>query len=200
VKKSFKILILIVTLGLPVGIYLFLQAFGENKYELPVFPETAIENSNCGHVARPYIIRSLTCEGAEVVELGEHHYLFHFPDFGMGIQPKEINEIRRVLEETTELSLRLITFTDSTQMKAWEDVSRQVNEKYWIVTSACEGGIEQMKDCQLLFALVDLPGGETKSKVALVDSKGRVRGHYSASDRKETDRLILELNVLAQEK
>ncbi len=199
-KKSFKILILIVTLGLPVGIYLFLQAFGENKYELPVFPETAIEDSDCGDMVTPYVIKRLVCDGEEVVELGEYHYLFHFPDSEMRIQPEEINEMRRVLEETSELSLRLITFADTTQMAAWEGVSSQVSEKYWIVTSACERGIEQMKDCQLLFVLADLPGSRTKSKVALVDSNGRVRGHYSASDRKETDRLILELNVLAQER
>ncbi len=201
-SKSLKIIILLVTLGLPVAIYLFLQGFGENMYALPVYPEQVVDYSNCGHVSMDYSIRSLTCDGKEVMVLGDNqNYLFHFPDPVKVDIASEMNEMRRLVEETIGVDYRLVTFSSEAQMESWDRLaSAQANTRYWVASAGCADKTDEMMNCQLLLGLVDLKAGDSDSRAVLVDRMGRVRGFYASADKGEIDRLLVELDVLMQEK
>jgi protein SCO1/2 len=198
--KPVKVLILIITLGLPVCIYLFLQGFGENIYALPVFPEEAVPEGLCKEVGPGYTVKKLVCGGKDAVVMGDdQNYIFHFPDTSE--TGSEMNEIRRLVEETKDVSYRLITFAGEVQLEQWDKVAvSQANDRYWVATSACAGDVEELKACQLLLGLAEVKPGYSSSRMVLVDGKGQIRGFYTPDERKEIDRLLVELDILMQEK
>lgn len=201
-NKTIKTIILVLTLGLPVAIYLFLQGFGENQYALPVFPEGPVTVEGCVAIEESYVVKKLTCGDLEVVVLGDGiDYLFHFPATSGEALSREMNEMRRAVEQTTEASFKLLTFTGEAQFDAWNELAEaQAGDKYWAVSMACGGDFGTMKNCQLLLPLAELKFPDTQSRLVLVDSRGRVRGFYVPSDREEIDRLMVELEILKQEK
>lgn len=200
--KPIKVLILIVTLGLPVCIYLFLQGFGENIYALPVFPEEAVSDGQCGNVPQGYTVESLVCGGKDAVLLGDdQNYLFHFPGTFGSAMVNEMNEIRRLVEETKDVNYRLITFVGDAQFEQWDKLAvSQAGETYWVATSACAGDVEELMACQLLLGLAEVKASYSDSRMVLVDRGGRIRGFYTPDERKEIDRLLVELDILIQEK
>jgi len=201
-SKLLKGIILIVTLGLPVSIYLFLQTFGENMYALPVYPETAYASADCGTVAVDYTVGKLTCDSTDVVVLGDQQtYLFHFPDPSKTDIAGEMNEMRRLVEETKSLDYRLITVSNDEQVDKWDKLAAsQAETRYWVVTSACADGLDQLMNCQLLLSQFTHETEGSKSRMVLVDKVGRVRGFYASAEKGEMDRLLVELDVLMQEK
>ena len=50
----------------------------------------------------------------------------------------------------------------------------------------------ELKYCSMAMTPLD-------NRVVLVDAAGRIRGYYNILERKETDRLILELRILKTE-
>lgn len=200
--KPVKVLILIVTLGLPVCIYLFLQGFGENVYALPVFPQQVVSTVGCNDVGPGYSVDRLVCGGSDAVVLGDdEHYLFHFPDSSTGGLSNEMNEIRRLVEETKGISYKLVTFAWPEQVGQWDKLAdSQAKERYWVVTSACSEDFDQLKACQLLIGLTEVKAGYSNSRMVLVDRVGRIRGFYTPDERKEIDRMLVELDILMQEK
>lgn len=201
-SKLTKGIILIVTLGLPVSIYLFLQAFGENMYALPLYPETSYTSADCGTITVDYTVSKLTCDSTDVVVLGDQQtYLFHFPDPSKTDIAGEMNEMRRLVEETKPLDYRLITMSNEEQVDKWDKLAAsQAETRYWVVTSACAGSMEQLMNCQLLLSQATLDTVGSESRMVLVDKVGRIRGFYASAEKGEMDRLLVELDVLMQEK
>jgi protein SCO1 len=201
-SKLLKGIILIVTLGLPVTIYLFLQTFGENMYALPVYPETSYLSADCGTLTVDYAVSKLTCDSTDVVVLGDQQtYLFHFPDPFKTDIAGEMNEMRRLVEETKPLDYRLVTMSNEEQVDKWDKLAAsQAETRYWVVTSACADGLEQVMNCQLLLSQYPFETVGSKSRMVLVDRVGRIRGFYASAEKGEIDRLLVELDVLMQEK
>lgn len=129
----------------------------------------------------------------------DENYLFHFPGTSGG--GSEMNEIRRLVEETKDINYRLITFVGDTQFERWDKLAvSQAGERYWVATSACAGDVEDLKACQLLLGLAEVKASYSDSRMVLVDKGGRIRGLYTPDERKEIDRLLVELDILMQEK
>lgn len=199
-RNSVKLVLLGVILVFPIVIYLFLQAFGENKYELSVFPEEPVEISGCGKFDSAYRVDSLGCElpdgSKKTITLTDANYLLHFPSSDKGIQNNEGNELRRFLQKTASHSFRLITFAAEADSTFWNRTAASGTPGNWLVFTKCADRLEEIKKCRLLLPLADIKRSVSESRMVLVDSKGRIRGFYVPSDKEDIDRLIIEIEIL----
>lgn len=190
--------LLSIILILPVLIYLFLRTFGENHYNLPKYPEAAVEIPGCGVYEPSYQVTQLPCGPAGELALNEGTHLLHFPAKDQEIRTKESNEIRRFLQKTSRYSFRLVTFAAKSDSAYWHDlaVSSKEGQLEWTVISRCEEVVEQIQHCTLLTSLADVKFGAPAGRLVLLDKQGSVRGYYVPSDKEETDRLVIELDIL----
>ena len=63
-KSWSKPLLLMLLLGMPVALYLFLQNFGENEYQIPILFEDGIESPlpNCPNGKEPHLVKNFFTE------------------------------------------------------------------------------------------------------------------------------------------
>lgn len=199
-KKGTKLLLLSVMLIFPILIYLFLQAFGENKYDLPVFPEGAVEVGDCGRFNPGYRVDTLRCPtvgGALfLLSLADANYLLHFPDPDEKIQNQEANELRRFLQKSGAVSFKMITFASAADSGFWDNQAGFSNDIEWLVTTRCTEGLREMMDCQLLLPIAEIKVKASSSRLVLVDQEGKLRGFYVPSDKEDVDRLTVEMEIL----
>ena len=200
-KKGLKVVFLSIILILPVLIYLFLRTFGENQYNLPRYPEAAVEIPGCGVYETFYRVTQLPCGPANELVLNESTRLLHFPAQDQEIRTKESNEIRRFLQKTNRYRFRLITFAAKSDSAYWHNlaVSSQDGEPEWEVISRCEEAVEEIQRCTLLTSLADTKFGAPAGRLVLLDKQGSIRGYYVPSDKEEIDRLIIELDILKRQ-
>ncbi len=199
-KKSTKLLLLSLMLIFPVLIYLFLQAFGENRYDLPVFPEEPVEIDGCGEFYPGYRIDTLRCGTVNVSErmlpLKGANSLLHFPESDKKTQNQEANELRRFLQKADSISFRIVTFAPATDSVFWHNQASVSGEREWLVMTPCADRLREMQDCQLLLPLAEIKASASASRLVLVDREGKLRGFYVPSDKEDVDRLTVEVAIL----
>ena len=197
-KKGLKVVLLSIILILPVLIYLFLRTFGENRYDLPVYPQAAVEITGCGVFEPSYRVTQLPCDHADPITLTGHDYLLHFPATDRENRTKEGNEIRRFLQKTSQYSFTLVTFAAKPDSTYWHNLKGLAKDggPEWTVSSRCEDVVDQIQRCTLLSSLADVKSGAPAGRLVLLDKEGSIRGYYVPSDKEEIDRLIIELDIL----
>jgi len=192
-----KRIILLMTLAIPVAVFLFLKIFGENKYEIPVYFEQGIEG--CSDLSQPHTVNM------DLLRVSPKNYCV------IGLMDSLIDEDNRAF--VTELiriqdafygraEPQFILLTDSDSQETQStlmDLFKEngLNPAYTTFVKLNTSEMQDFIECGLGFGKPD--GGEIED-LALVDEEGKIRGFYARNDREQTDRLILELKILKNDK
>ncbi len=217
-KNIFRIGTLLVILLLPVLIYLFLKAFGENQYAIPVLYEDGVDSS------------LFQCD----FEVGKQHYV---PDFSFinqdggdisgsvlddkitvvdfffttcpSICPIMSDELARVQNSfSASEDIQILSITVDPENDTPEILSAYANEykantAQWQFLTGEKEDIYRTARCGFLLPVEDGDGSAEdfihSDRFVLVDKNKRIRGYYEGTSREEVDRLIMEIQILAQE-
>lgn len=191
-----------VLLGLPVLLYLFLQRFGENKYQVPVFYEQGIDNAvspDCPEHQTTHRINRYNASGTNLAHslLNERITVVGFAQSGCDFESS--SELASICNQfKRESNFRAITMavdTSAVSIKHTELVQQYIiPADVWTLLpyqtdtrNLVQCGFNLKLDCNLSQQLI------------LVDPESRIRGYYLITDANEMDRLAMEINILLQE-
>lgn len=199
-----KTVFLILTLAIPVSIFLFLKFFGTNTFEVPILFVEGIPN--CANSKGLHTIPEFEYIG-ETEKKHSSKELSGFIIFGV------LNG--ESLEENRDKIVELIRIQD-----AFYEIGPpgfllfKKGEKILIpdlIALSSEMGLEHnfsnivfMPEDQLMdylqcgIALID-ENNKDFDNLVLVDPKRQIRGIYYSKDNEQTDKLILELKILKQQ-
>lgn len=196
-----KPLILFFTLAIPVAIFLFLKFFGENTYEVPIFFENGIEG--CVDSPQPFVMdfsqlfeddESDRAKNLTVVALVDT-----LADENLKPLITELIQIQDAFYGKAEPNFVLVSENASpASMNQRLDLCAKagLKEETVIFKQFPPDQLEDFLRCGL-----GLTNGERQNTdLVLVDTFGRVRGFYPRHDAEQTDRLILELKIIVQQK
>lgn len=214
-KNIIKIGVLLVILLLPVLIYLFLKAFGENQYAIPVLYEEGVDSS-------------LTqCD----FEIGKQHYV---PDFSLTnqddgsvtgsildnkitvvdfffttcpsicpIMSDELARVQNAFSSSDDIQILSITVdpdTDTPEVLRAYANEYNANTAQWQFLTGEKEHIYRTARCGFLLPVEDGDGSAEdfihSDRFVLVDKDKRIRGYYEGTSREEVDRLIDRKSVV----
>ncbi|GEM_PF-5599080 len=166
-----KLLLLVLALFVPVVIYLFLQSFGENQYQLSILYQDEVpQYAGCNEVSAPYRLPKEYYEGVEYnailidVRLDDKNASFIN------------NELARVRQYFGNPTFHYKLFG--------ADMQGGTSEGY----NTKNDMMENVR-CTLLYET-------NNSFITLVDKQGRIRSYFDSSKKQEFDRLITEIEIL----
>ncbi len=173
--KRTTIIFLAVILISPVLIVSFLRMYGSNRFDVPVYYQDSL-NVNCESVKLPYKIDKLLTldawgDSLTIVSLPHNH----------AIDQSDKIELLRLCEKLENRVVRWISLT--TENEKTVTCTRQS------VLPPFE--IQSLEECVLLFP-------KDGSNAVLIDGAGRIRGYYNLTQRDETDRLAVEIDILIE--
>ena len=185
-RKSFKILVLTTILLIPAGIYIFLQIFGHNEFDLPIYSENGAEEKKEARIFNfegLYDINGLAVDNKSFAE--EIIILEFVPDLS-GNKDRDYL-IRRVSDIfRNEGSIRII------RVFTFNNYSGSIPEK---ITGKAGNNISPLfTGEERMSQRIESAGGY--NKIFLLDNKRKIRGSYLIEDFEEIDRLILEVKIL----
>ncbi|KAA0990197.1 hypothetical protein [Dyadobacter aurulentus] len=189
--------LLIGTLVIPALIFLFLQLFARNHYDLPYFNPELDENGKVVMQNSDTVFHRLSEKQNTVAGYfftGKWTVVSYLPVDCRDSCKLGFSQLQRIAALGSELQdLHLLTLTsDLGKQKASMPELDMAN---WEIKAAPEDGIAQFFKQEL-----GLKNAVTNSSACvLVDSKGFVRGHYQLTDPKETERLMAEIKILSYE-
>jgi protein SCO1/2 len=192
-RKRFKILILTTILLTPAGIYIFLQTFGNNEFDLPLNSENAEQQT------KSFMFEGLYDINGTKIDLNTYSDEIIVLEFVSAIskhseQDYQIKRISDIFRD--EGSVRIIrvfvndNFTDSITTSVFDQSEGNISVLYT--------GYKEMNKMSESIK----PSGESHEpgkgfdKMHLLDDKHRIRGSYFINDFEEMDRLILEVKIL----
>lgn len=222
-KFSFKkILVLFIVLALPGICYYLLQEKGENRYHsLPIYGEKKL--SGTYHSRRGKEIPDTLYHELEQFEvLDSHNKPFVFvPDSGIAVfgffylgnlpLANAINgsmaKVAERFSKNTLVNLYSITVDpendDSQALTSYSDGLYSNNKRWVFLTAKDQQTVFNIANEGLLLDAISDPADKENiihsSSLALVDSKGRIRGYYNVIQAKELDKLIDEIKLLLTE-
>ncbi|MEQ6121896.1 hypothetical protein [Reichenbachiella sp. MALMAid0571] len=190
-----KWLFLFFILGFPVSIYIFLQGFGENKFEVQVYYETGIDEpiGECSQVSGQFEVPGYqdfdttfdtNTEGIVVYDPGTPN---------CDSCQYKINNLLSLSDKFKEWNdFKIVSLVQGDQTGLYPDSDGNWN----VVTS--KGKLIEFVNCGLNLEIPSISDNRiTKNGVVvLVDRMKRIRGYYNVFDRKESDRLAVELEIL----
>ncbi|UII24798.1 hypothetical protein LVD15_15925 [Fulvivirga maritima] len=167
-NKFVKIAFLIITLAIPVVIFLFLKMFGTNKFDIPVYYQDEGSISACQTAKAPFYLPDSLFVG----DKGQLAFLF---EEGMSDETQLTNQINRLKDSFSGQMPNFVVYANS-PVKL-EGVKTQVMTNSY----------SELLHCGYL--------AEKSNQYVLVDNQKRIRGYYG-TDLDEQDRLIVELKIL----
>jgi len=178
-QKVIKWSFLFLLIALPVSIYVFLQAFGVNKFTIPIYHEDGITDivSGCNqslgqHLVAPFIGNDSTSS----------KNVNRIVIYNIG----EVDEAQALDKSNNLLMLE-------EKLVVWNTVV------YQNLTNKTDELVKFAK-CGLILRNIEVIGDYIKNDtLVLVDAQRRIRGYYGVLDRVEVDRLITEVNILLTE-
>lgn len=194
--------LLIAILALPVGLYLFLQSFGENQYSVPVIYQGGIQNPLEGCPATedaslpdfPY-----TDSEQHVGSFSDHKgrlYVVSFLQSSCDPEDRILNEVARVANsyrDDQRVGAISLLLSDSYPLERW----KTVRDNYGL-----SGDQWNLWRVEAPLSLVrcafnlETENCNAAQQLILLDGQLRVRGIYQALDLEEVDRLITEMEIL----
>jgi protein SCO1/2 len=194
-----KWIFLFFILGLPVCIYLFLKSFGENKFDVPIFYEDGITNpvSSCSDTSSPF----------EVPSLIRYDSAFQIVISGLTILDIGTSSCDSCRQKINNLLSVWDRYKDFKDFKMYSLIEGENSGSYdnpninWSVYNSSTKQLTEMANCVLNLDLIhsDQQRINKNGVVVLVDDKRRIRGYYNVFDRKEADRLAIELEIIRTE-
>jgi protein SCO1/2 len=223
-KKYIKAGILLIVLGVPVFVFIFLKVFGENKFDLPnYFPELdesgelKVVNGDTTFIKVPDF--TLTDQSNEMVEYKKDKITvvsFFFSRCGT-ICPITNKNLLRVAETFKSNDfVQLLSLTVDPVYDRPEVLNKYTNElgsnynnwrfltgdKKLIYDLAIKGMKLPVSDASEYDKnIVDIDQTFIHSdKLLLIDTKGNIRGIYEGTNKSDIERLVVEIKVLLKNK
>ncbi|MBU2915344.1 MULTISPECIES: hypothetical protein [Reichenbachiella] len=192
--KIFKSIALLLLLFLPGAIYLFLQGFGKNKFDIPIYYSTGVDTlTACGQlmVAGQYHVDPIPAISGQLMDKVTLY------DFGVLSDSNFVSQRNNLLTFLTKfkseerLQVASLYTTDSlyTTLEGYSIL------KYVRVDSSI---FKTFVSCQLFVFDGDKASSEALPMV-LVDKERKIRGYFNPNDLEEIDRLNIEVNILLNE-
>jgi len=194
--------ILLITLAIPVFIWLFLKSFGQNQFDLPVYYADQVPTVNeCDSLTSPHTIPQFT-------SMATDGKIFSRDDLTSQIAVSYIlppaceERCEEVLEQLANLQnvfasqsdFQIIVFGGENyspaDLKSLEE-QYLANPKVWKFVSVNSNMLSQLEDCGFLLGATDVVHA-----IILTDEQGRIRGYYEGIDEEDVDRLKGELKIL----
>lgn len=223
-KKYIKTGILLIVLGVPVFVFLFLKFFGENKFDLPhYFPEldasgeVKVVKGDTVFVKAPDF--QLKDKNGEVYSYkkGEISVVSFFFSRCGTICPITNKNLLRVAENFKSDSLvRILSLTvdpifDTPQVLNKYALELGANYENWVFLTGDKKYIYDLaiKGFKLPVSdasdydknIVDIDQTFIHSdKLLLIDKFGHIRGIYEGTNKSEIERLVVEIKVLLKDK
>lgn len=218
--RVIKLLYLVLLLLVPVLIYLFLQAYGTNHYDLDIYYQEGVGSTNlssCNFVVgeQHYVPDfSATNQLNEQVGISTYEGKLKVVDFFFTscptICPVMSTEMTRVQNAyRNEEQVQILSFTvdptyDSVAvLKAYADKYGANPNKWHFLTGEKEAFYSLIR-CGFVLPVEDGDGSPDdfihSPMFVLMDKENRIRGYYNGTQREEVDRLIMEINVLLSQK
>jgi protein SCO1/2 len=201
-QNRFKILIILFTLVIPVAVYVFLRAYGENHYTVPVLYESGIpaDTSECLTLPenQQHLVR-MNFAMRDIIEKpsdGLFYKKLSVIDIDMvsrqqpGDPGYPLNRVADIF--TGNPAVQLIIIRPASNAIPVKQIPS--NDRFIYVYGTGEE-ISGFARCELI--LLDFP--EKNRRFILIDSLGRIRGYYQAGNFDEVDRLILEMKIILSE-
>ena len=196
---NFKWIFLFFILGLPVCIYFFLQAFGDNKFDVPVFYQEGISEpiGNCSGTSGSFIVPNLNkydssfqidIKGLTVLDIGTTT---------CDSCQQKINNLLSLWDKYENLE----NFNIHSILEGKGRGSYASPNIEWKVYNSPTPALMELANCGLNLELIhsDEQKINKNGMVVLVDGQRRIRGYYNIFDQKETDRLVVELEIIRKE-
>lgn len=223
-KKYIKTGILLIVLGVPVFVFLFLKFFGENKFDLPhYFPELdasgevkVVKGDTVFIKAPDFQLKDKNGEVYSYKKGGITIVSFFFSRCGT-ICPITNKNLLRVAENFKSDSLvSILSLTVDPIFDTPEVLNKYANElgadyKRWMFLTGDKKYIYDLaiKGFKLPVSdasdydknIVDIDQTFIHSdKLLLIDKFGHIRGIYEGTNKSEIERLVVEIKVLLKDK
>lgn len=213
-KFNWKTGILLLILAIPVLIYLFLQGFGSNQFDIPVYYEEGVYSSNadCAFSEGQHYIPSFSLINQDHNTITDEALAGHITvvDFFFtscpDICPIMTSELSRVASAfRKEDNFKILSFLvdptyDSPEVLKHYAANYGANEEQWQFVTGDKKAIYSLARCGFILPVQDGDGGKGdfihSEKLVLVDQNKRIRGYYDGTDREDVDRLIIETGIL----
>ncbi len=193
---SYKWIFLFLLLGFPVSIYLFLQGFGENKFTVPVFYAEGIPDSVavCEPTQVPFFVSDFTSSKAGTIPLPKGVVAVDLGTAACDSCQIKVNNLAAVYDKYKSWEpFHMVSLVAGEQGQyyprsygKWQ--IHAVDRVEWLEYGRCGLNIPLKTGQQ--------EPVEKNGTVVLVDENRQIRGYYNVFDRKESDRLIVELEIL----
>jgi protein SCO1/2 len=210
-----SVIIVSVIVGIPLLILAFLNAFGSNRYTLPVyFAEDSVQTAQGEYkISSAHVVPAFTFTSQYGTSFDSHvlnnkiwvaSFIFtRCP----GICPKMTTQLTRVQEAMDkDTSVKIVSFTvdpnydTAAVLKAYAE-SFHADQRWTFLTGEKEKIYELGQKGFYITTKEDTARPLEflhSDKLVLVDKKGWIRGYYNGTDQEEVDKLITEIKVLQE--
>lgn len=203
-RNRYKFLVIMLTLVIPVVVYLFLRGFGENHFTVPVFYEKGVppDSTLCHTNGQPHIVNLQMALADQDIKPFDHPYekklsiidVDENPQNRPGIPGYPINRVADIFAGNPKVQFILIRPAGLTG-----SVKQSPPEDRFLYVNSTREKMSEFAKCELI--LLDFPEhvDSLTRRLVVVDSQGRIRGYYQAGDFDEIDRMILEMKIMLTE-
>lgn len=200
-NQKLKAGILLVTLAIPVFIWLFLKNFGQNQFAVPIYYEAEVPDvSGCDHLDIPHQVRinpdSGSPEDATTSLFGKttvHYLLPEVCDSECQVVLEQLANLQTTFSEND--AFQMVVFAsaihyDNTKLSELQK-RYLANPRHWKFVLLQPTTYENVSRCELL-----IPSVTIDQPLVLTDQNAMIRGYYYGIDPDEIDRLKGELKIL----
>lgn len=195
-RKGFKILVLLIILLIPAGIYIFLQMFGHNEFELPIYSENRTEAEKEAGILNFNGLYDINGLKVDNNSFADEIIVLEFVS-SLSENKKQDYQIKRISDIfRNEKSIRIIrvfvnnNYSDTIPVEVPGHAERNLSLLF-----ASDGDMNKM--IQSVLPSDEVPGSPNGfNKILLLDTEHKIRGSYLIDDFEEIDRLILEVKIL----
>jgi len=204
-KKGIKILVLTILLLTPAAIYIFLQAFGHNEFDLPFYSEEGkLEESSSNSVFNPKIFSFEELRDSNGIKVDQDSFAgdiivldFAFAQTDHKKRDYQIKRISNIFRNEGSVRIvRVFIDSDHSGIKQLITAANQETNVSLLYTDLSE--LNKMIHFEMS-SNESTEEGTGYDKILLLDKQHRIRGDYSADDFEEIDRLILEVKILLKQ-
>ena len=177
---------------LPVIIFLFLKAFGNNRFDIPVLYANGIgdtlTNVSClDRTNSQYYVQ------APFMEKGVVKVVQFESQDGPVLKTRleELEKVQDIFYKNPKIQMFTFLNASSLQTSSISNYNKRVTflDEFWNFEELDSVVWSSLRQCDLVLTPLD-------NRVVLIDEENRIRGYYNIMEREETDRLVLELRIL----
>ena len=206
-NKSFKAVFLVVILGVPALIFVFLKMFGVNQFDLPVYYQDGVDTTfiDCEFQKGQHFIPDFSFADYSGKQVSSDYLdgtflvVYFSQDFEDRVSHRVNMGLARVQSSLESADpVRIV----SIQSKTAGGVSlSELADKYgaventWFIGSANPVYTNRLARCGFVIDF-DTTSANINRMIVLADMEGRIRGYFNGLDGEEIERLIVELKIL----